>query len=197
MQQFLEKENFELKHRQSEKSNIHTLKYSPLKGIRIAPCRLHSRISDRGNLFIMEAKTYSEKLKDPRWQRKRLEILSRDNFTCRHCKDSQETLHVHHLKYHKEPWDVDSEYLITLCEWCHELETLKYLNFSVANISCLKNILKDNLSNRWVEDSKNLIHLNLSLKKHDEWVKNAELSLEEIMNNFASEIKSLYPNINK
>jgi len=26
--------------------------------------------------------TYSEKLKDPRWQKKRLEILSRDNFTC-------------------------------------------------------------------------------------------------------------------
>lgn len=46
--------NIELKHRQSGKSKLHTLKYSPLKGIRIASCRLHSRISDRGNLFIME-----------------------------------------------------------------------------------------------------------------------------------------------
>lgn len=30
---------------------------------------------------------YSQKLLDPRWQRKRLEILQRDDFTCQVCSD--------------------------------------------------------------------------------------------------------------
>lgn len=70
--------------------------------------------------------TYSEKLKDPRWQRKRLEILNRDDFTCQHCHDRTKTLHVHHLDYEygKEPWDYPDEYLITLCEVCHEEESI-------------------------------------------------------------------------
>jgi hypothetical protein len=69
------------------------------------------------------AKTYSEKLKDPRWQRKRLEILDRDNFTCRHCRSKSETLHVHHSFYKKnaDPWDYDSKHLVSLCEECHGL----------------------------------------------------------------------------
>lgn len=69
--------------------------------------------------------TYSEKLKDPRWQRKRLAILDRDNFTCQHCQDTTKTLHVHHLDYlhGKEPWDYDDTFLLTLCEDCHQAET--------------------------------------------------------------------------
>lgn len=63
-----------------------------------------------------------EKLKDPRWQKKRLEILSRDNWTCQYCGAIEATLHVHHLLYNKEPWDAKSEYLITICESCHESE---------------------------------------------------------------------------
>lgn len=65
--------------------------------------------------------TYSEKLKDPRWQRKRLEILERDDFTCRDCGDKDSTLHVHHCLYIRdnEPWDYDAKELRTLCEICH------------------------------------------------------------------------------
>ncbi len=65
---------------------------------------------------------YSELLKDPRWQRKRLEILERDNWTCQWCKDKDSTLHVHHKKYQsgKKPWEYDNSYLLTLCEGCHE-----------------------------------------------------------------------------
>jgi len=63
--------------------------------------------------------TYSEKLLDPRWQKKRLEILQRDNFTCSCCGDTKETLHVHHVKYNGEPWDIDSSLLITFCATCH------------------------------------------------------------------------------
>lgn len=64
--------------------------------------------------------TYSEKLKDPRWQRKRLEILSRDEFTCRSCGDKESTLHVHHIKYDKEIWGGNDKDKVTLCESCHE-----------------------------------------------------------------------------
>jgi hypothetical protein len=61
--------------------------------------------------------TYSEKLKDPRWQEKRLEILERDDYTCYMCED--EANNVHHLRYYGEPWEVDNEDLISLCYECH------------------------------------------------------------------------------
>lgn len=66
---------------------------------------------------------YSKKLKDPRWQKKRLKILERDNFKCADCEDEDSTLNIHHIAYHKEPWDCPDELLITLCENCHEEET--------------------------------------------------------------------------
>lgn len=67
--------------------------------------------------------TYSEKLKDPRWQKKRLEILSRDQFRCQLCFENEAPLHVHHKNYQPRaaPWDYPGENLITLCEGCHEL----------------------------------------------------------------------------
>jgi len=70
---------------------------------------------------------YFEKLKDPRWQRKRLEILNRDEFYCQSCYDDQSPLHVHHLYYKKdkEPWEYPNEAFLTLCESCHKEETEK------------------------------------------------------------------------
>jgi hypothetical protein len=65
--------------------------------------------------------TYSEKLKDPRWQRKRLEVLSRDKFTCQSCGSTTDTLHVHHCHYFKgDPWNTPDDLLLTLCEECHD-----------------------------------------------------------------------------
>lgn len=75
-------------------------------------------------------KTYSEKLLDPRWQRKRLEILGRDGFSCRSCGSTTKTLHVHHLFYKKgaEPWDYNSGDLVTACDECHaQLEVFRSL----------------------------------------------------------------------
>lgn len=71
-------------------------------------------------------KTYSEKLKDPRWQKKRLEIFERDSWSCRECFEKTETLHVHHGCYIKgrDPWDYDNELLVTLCEDCHQRMSL-------------------------------------------------------------------------
>jgi hypothetical protein len=69
---------------------------------------------------------YSKKLLDPRWQRKRLEILDRDGFQCRSCGARDRTLHVHHryYEYGRDPWDYDSKILVTLCDECHEGESI-------------------------------------------------------------------------
>lgn len=69
-------------------------------------------------------KKYSEKLKDPRWQKKRLEVFERDNFCCQGCCDTESTLSVHHLRYipNREPWDYPNDLLLTLCENCHNIE---------------------------------------------------------------------------
>lgn len=56
---------------------------------------------------------------DPRWQKKRLEILNRDNWQCVACGDGTNTLHVHHADYHGELWDTPDDMLQTLCEKCH------------------------------------------------------------------------------
>ena len=67
--------------------------------------------------------TYLEKLKHPNWQKKRLLILERDNFTCRYCGDKETELQIHHLKYYGNPWEAKDEYLLTLCKECHHLIT--------------------------------------------------------------------------
>jgi hypothetical protein len=66
---------------------------------------------------------YSEKLKDPRWQRRRLEIMQRDEFACLCCGDTEKTLNVHHKQYHGNPWDAPHDSLETLCEDCHKFRS--------------------------------------------------------------------------
>ena len=64
---------------------------------------------------------YADKLKDPRWQKRRLEIMQRDYFTCQWCGANDKTLTVHHWHYGKvDPWDVPATLLITLCLEDHE-----------------------------------------------------------------------------
>jgi len=69
--------------------------------------------------------SYGELLKDPRWQRRRLEILERDNWTCQACTSTDKTLHVHHKFYlsGKTPWEYENDNLVTLCLDCHEQAT--------------------------------------------------------------------------
>jgi hypothetical protein len=69
--------------------------------------------------------SYSKLLRDSRWQRKRLEVLERDNWECQMCFDSEATLHVHHVYYEVgfKPWDYNADSLVTLCENCHKIET--------------------------------------------------------------------------
>ncbi len=74
----------------------------------------------------MTNQEYLEKLKDPRWQKKRLEILQRDNWTCQSCEDTQSTFNVHHKAYlpFREPWEYPDYLLTVTCEKCHEHETV-------------------------------------------------------------------------
>jgi len=94
--------------------------------------------------------TYSDKLKHPQWQKKRLEILKRDKFTCKLCKDHETTLHVHHNTYepNTEPWDYPSVNFTTLCEHCHcEIESLKGDGLHISEIKIYK-------SNNWKNKSR-------------------------------------------
>ncbi|HYC01636.1 MAG TPA: hypothetical protein VEC57_21070 [Candidatus Limnocylindrales bacterium] len=85
------------------------------------------------------AKTYSEKLLDPRWQRKRLEILDRSGFSCESCEATDKTLHVHHKLYRKGamPWEYSDHELEALCHECHEEKhsVRKRLDETLARLS--------------------------------------------------------------
>lgn len=72
----------------------------------------------------MAKKSYFELLKDPRWQRRRLEILQRSDFECEGCCSTEKTLHVHHKIYRKGamPWEYEDFELQALCEDCHASE---------------------------------------------------------------------------
>ena len=82
--------------------------------------------------------SYEEQIKSPYWQKRRLQILQRDNFTCQICGSTEKTLHVHHLHYRKDAkiWDYPDSLLITLCEDCHRMEhEMRSENdYSVTNI---------------------------------------------------------------
>lgn len=71
---------------------------------------------------MSDGKTYSEKLKDPRWQKRRLKVLEYAHWRCQGCGSKTETLHCHHSYYTKgkEPWQYPDGAIIALCENCHE-----------------------------------------------------------------------------
>ena len=69
--------------------------------------------------------SYLKKLRDPRWQKMRLQVFERDHWSCRICETKETSLHAHHPHYHPDaegPWDYDIDTIITLCEDCHENE---------------------------------------------------------------------------
>lgn len=70
----------------------------------------------------MAEKTYYEKLKDPRWQKLRLQAMEKADFHCQICFNNKSTLNVHHKEYFKghEPWEYELNQLSVLCEDCHK-----------------------------------------------------------------------------
>lgn len=107
--------------------------------------------------------SYFEKLKHPKWQKKRLEIMNRDNFKCRCCLHSEKTLNVHHIFYdkkYKNPWDYPNELLVTMCEDCHAIEhelnieiigscivkeLIELSNYPLSQINCISDEIEYNI----------------------------------------------------
>ena len=83
---------------------------------------------------------YSEQYKDPRWQKLRLKIFERDNWTCQNCSNNKITLHVHHRYYlkDKEIWEYQEEAFITLCVECHLNEIENRDNYEKTLLEGLK-----------------------------------------------------------
>lgn len=65
--------------------------------------------------------SYADLLRDPRWQRRRLEVMKHAEFRCEACGDDKTTLNVHHVVYVKgrKPWEYEQKDLQCLCEPCH------------------------------------------------------------------------------
>lgn len=114
--------------------------------------------------------SYSELLKSPKWQKKRLEIFKRDRFKCKLCSDTETSLNIHHTYYEngKLPWEYESESLVTLCEHCHyELKSLEITD--IEDIKILKStgwkngsrimflIVKNNLRQKIYDKNDNYI----------------------------------------
>jgi len=67
-------------------------------------------------------KKYFDLLKNPKWLRKRKNIILRDGGKCTKCR-SKINLQVHHIYYYTDkpdPWLYPNKYLITLCDNCHK-----------------------------------------------------------------------------
>ena len=88
----------------------------------------------------MVKKSYSEKLKDPKWKEKRLEILKRERFKCEGCGKSGTVLDVHHQYYcsNREPWEYPNWNFVALCRPCHE-EWGKRPGFFEIIFECFEN----------------------------------------------------------
>jgi hypothetical protein len=86
--------------------------------------------------------TYQEKLLDPRWQKKRLEILDRDKWSCRNCGSKEITLHVHHERYADEPWGADNSDLVTYCRDCHFITEFIKKSYSAYHVIAIVRVEK-------------------------------------------------------
>lgn len=147
---------------------------------------------------MKKKETYAELLRKPEWQKKRLEIMHRDNFTCQYCGSKENELQVHHRVYRKgaKPWEYDDFELITLCKNCHSLETLSkevlYENF----ITIKENAYEIGLSDNFISHLLGIINetlFTLNINKCSEIDKKILLSIIDETNNI-NDAKALFSN---
>ena len=95
-----------------------------------------------------ESQTYSEKLRDHRWQKKRNYILNRAQNKCEDC-NSNLKLQIHHCyyMYGYEPWEYPYDSLRCLCEICHVKRGLT------------EQILRGHLASLKTKELESIIHL--------------------------------------
>lgn len=94
----------------------------------------------------MTKQEYYESFKDPRWQKKRLEILERDEWICKSCGEKHEQLHAHHTVYYDMyPWEYGNNTIVTLCDTCHKDEhDLRAMGFLSTEMISVAEILRSN-----------------------------------------------------
>ena len=70
----------------------------------------------------MTKSNYAKDRLNPRWQKKRLEIMKLDDFECIECGSGSKTLNVHHSYYisGRKPWQYPDWSLKTFCQECHK-----------------------------------------------------------------------------
>ena len=102
--------------------------------------------------------SYSERLTDPKWQKRRLEILQRDNWKCTYCGNDKIELQVHHVDYIPgiKVYEYPDDMLKTLCIECHQNEnnreklevnlsnTLKMKGFMIGDLLSLSCLIDTN-----------------------------------------------------
>ena len=112
--------------------------------------------------------SYAEKLRDPRWQKKRLEVMERDGWGCVNCGAASKSLNVHHKHedYRIEPWDHENETMVTLCDTCHERlhEKLKFVRAKLEDMDMLHGVWK------MLSFGGGMIVFDLLIKFHDDSV---------------------------
>jgi|SRR5690554_598453 len=83
--------------------------------------------------------SYSEKLKDKRWIKKRESVKRRAEYRCEDCGATNVVLEVHHCYYlfGYEPWEYPTGSLRCLCRNCHESRDLveKKHRGQIANLT--------------------------------------------------------------
>jgi 5-methylcytosine-specific restriction endonuclease McrA len=106
--------------------------------------------------------TYKQQLQNPLWQKKRLEIMQRDNFTCLMCNSNKHQLHIHHLYYEKntEIYNYDNECYLTLCNICHD-----FFHSKLTKVISL-------IAFQIVKNKIDILELDNFLHKHQRKVKN-------------------------
>jgi 5-methylcytosine-specific restriction endonuclease McrA len=90
---------------------------------------------------------YSDDLKNPKWQKKRLEIMERDQFQCKCCLSKDKELTVHHKEYisGRKPWEYEDKVFITMCiechDWFHKLQKLGKLPLNIPERNETENFI--------------------------------------------------------
>lgn len=84
--------------------------------------------------------------KNPKWQKKRLEIMQSKGFKCEWCESIDKELHTHHIIYEKGKriWEYEDTNFMLLCKDCHE-SFHEYLNLVSSSLSLLNKSSRDKL----------------------------------------------------
>ena len=87
---------------------------------------------------------YQRLLRNPLWQKRRLDVLNAANWRCQDagCSNSEVPLEIHHCYYlyGKKPWDYPSDAFLALCEQCHEKRQQLERDIKLQLLKCLRDV---------------------------------------------------------